>query len=105
MDLRYTADEQKFRAELREWLADTLPGLGPEPDREDWDGRREWDTGWQRRLFDAGYAGINWPKEFGGLGATPTEHLIFIEESERLLGRLERRVPRSRDQGSRSVAR
>jgi alkylation response protein AidB-like acyl-CoA dehydrogenase len=83
MDLRYTADEQQFRAELREWLADTLPGLGPEPDREDWDGRREWDTGWQRRLFDAGYAGINWPKEYGGLGATPTEHLIFIEESER----------------------
>jgi alkylation response protein AidB-like acyl-CoA dehydrogenase len=83
MDLRYTADEQKFRAELREWLADVLPGLGPEPDREDWNGRRAWDTRWQRMLFDAGYAGINWPKEFGGLGATPTEHLIFIEESER----------------------
>ena len=83
MDLRYTADEQKFRTELREWLADTLGGLGTEPDREDWAGRREWDTGWQRQLFDAGYAGINWPKEYGGLGATPTEHLIFIEESER----------------------
>jgi alkylation response protein AidB-like acyl-CoA dehydrogenase len=83
MDLRYTADEQKFRAQLREWLADTLPGLEPEPHREDWDGRRAWDTGWQRMLFDAGYAGINWPKEYGGLGATPTEHLIFIEETER----------------------
>jgi alkylation response protein AidB-like acyl-CoA dehydrogenase len=34
-------------------------------------------------LFDAGYAGINWPKEFGGRGATPTEHLIYIEETER----------------------
>ena len=83
MDLRYTADEQQFRAELREWLGDVLPGLGPEPDREDWDARRAWDTGWQRMLFDAGYAGINWPKEFGGRGATPTEHLIFIEETER----------------------
>ena len=83
MDLRYTADEQQFRAELREWLADVLPGLGPEPHREDWDARRAWDTGWQRMLFDAGYAGINWPREFGGRGATPTEHLIFIEETER----------------------
>src|SRR6478736_7980010 len=83
MDLRYTADEQQFRAELREWLADVLPGLGPEPQREDWDARRAWDTGWQRMLFDAGYAGINWPKEYGGRGATPAEHLIFIEETER----------------------
>jgi alkylation response protein AidB-like acyl-CoA dehydrogenase len=83
MDLRYTAAEQQFRAELREWLADVLPGLGPEPHREDWPARRAWDTGWQRMLFDAGYAGINWPEEFGGRGATPTEHLIFIEETER----------------------
>jgi alkylation response protein AidB-like acyl-CoA dehydrogenase len=34
-------------------------------------------------LFDAGYAGIDWPREFGGRGATPTEHLIFLEESAR----------------------
>ena len=34
-------------------------------------------------LFEAGYAGINWPKDYGGRGATPTEHLIFLEESER----------------------
>ena len=38
---------------------------------------------WQRMLFDAGYAGINWPTEYGGRGATPTEHLIFLEETER----------------------
>ena len=83
MDLRYTADEQQFRADLRQWLGDVLPSLGPEPHREDWDARRAWDTGWQRMLFDAGYAGINWPKEYGGRGATPAEHLIFIEETER----------------------
>jgi alkylation response protein AidB-like acyl-CoA dehydrogenase len=83
MDLRYTAAEQQFRADLREWLGDVLPGLGAEPHREDWDARRAWDTGWQRMLYDAGYAGINWPKEYGGRGATPAEHLIFIEETER----------------------
>jgi alkylation response protein AidB-like acyl-CoA dehydrogenase len=83
MDLRYTDEEQAFQAELRAWLADVLPAFPPEPHRFDWDGRRAWDTSWQRTLYDAGYAGINWPKEYGGRGATPTEHLIFLEETER----------------------
>jgi alkylation response protein AidB-like acyl-CoA dehydrogenase len=50
---------------------------------DDWPGRRAYDTTWQRMLFDAGYAGINWPKELGGRGASPTEHLVFLEETER----------------------
>ena len=42
---------------------------------------RAYDTGWQQQLFEAGYAGINWPKEFGGRGATLTEQLIYLEET------------------------
>lgn len=83
MDLRYTTAELAFRDELRTWLADVLPSIGAAPDATDFPARREYDLAWQRRLFDAGYAGINWPREFGGRGATPTEHLIFIEETER----------------------
>jgi len=83
MDLRYTEAEQAFRAELRDWLARVLPDVAPEPTRDDWPARRAWDTAWQRRLHDAGYAGINWPTEYGGRGATPVEHLIFLEETER----------------------
>jgi alkylation response protein AidB-like acyl-CoA dehydrogenase len=83
VDLRYTEAEEAFRAELRAWLATTLPTVPAKPANDDWPGRRRYDTDWQRRLFDAGYAGINWPREFGGRGATPTEHLIFLEESER----------------------
>jgi alkylation response protein AidB-like acyl-CoA dehydrogenase len=83
MDLRLSADEQAFRDELRAWLRATLPTLPPEPHRDDWEGRRAWDTHWQRLLFDAGYAGIDWPVEAGGRGASPTEHLIFLEETER----------------------
>jgi alkylation response protein AidB-like acyl-CoA dehydrogenase len=83
VDLRYTEAEEEFRSELRAWLAGVLPSVPPEPAANDWEARRAWDTGWQRLLFDAGYAGINWPREFGGRGATPTEHLIFLEETER----------------------
>jgi alkylation response protein AidB-like acyl-CoA dehydrogenase len=83
VDLRDSPAERQFRSELRDWLAATLPTLGPKPGHTDWPGRREYDTAWQRLLFDAGYAGINWPTEYGGRGATPTEHLIFLEETER----------------------
>lgn len=83
MDLRYTPSEAAFRDELVEWLETAMPQVGPHPARTDWVGRRGWDTAWQAALFDAGYAGINWPQEYGGRGATPTEHLIFLEETTR----------------------
>ena len=83
MDLRYTPEEQAFREELRTWLGEVLPGIGPPPDRKDIQARRGYDTAWQRMLYDAGYAGINWPAEFGGRGSTPAENLIFLEETER----------------------
>jgi alkylation response protein AidB-like acyl-CoA dehydrogenase len=81
--LQETPDERRFRQELRDWLDATLPTLPPEPPFEDWAAKRDYDTGWQRRLYDAGYAGISWPTEYGGRGATPSEELIFLEETER----------------------
>ncbi|HZM38440.1 MAG TPA: acyl-CoA dehydrogenase family protein, partial [Acidimicrobiales bacterium] len=83
MRLRETAEEQEFRSELRAWLTATLPKLPAPPPFEDWAAKRAYDTGWQRRLHDAGYAGISWPQEYGGRGATPSEELIFLEETER----------------------
>ena len=83
MDLRLTDDETRFRDELRAWLADAAPALGPSPGDDDYAALREYECRWQRMLFDAGYAGINWPKEYGGQGRTPTEHLLFLEESAR----------------------
>jgi alkylation response protein AidB-like acyl-CoA dehydrogenase len=83
MDLRYTDAEQAFRAELRRWLAEAVPGLPPKPPPDDWPARRAYDTRWQRMLFDAGYAGVDWPLEGGGRAASPVEELIFKEELER----------------------
>jgi alkylation response protein AidB-like acyl-CoA dehydrogenase len=83
MDLRYTASEQAFRDELRQWLASVLPDVGSPPPQDDWPSRRAYDLRWQRLLFDAGYAGVDWPVEGGGRGASPVEQLIFKEECER----------------------
>lgn len=84
MELRYTDAELAFRKALRAWLAETLPTVPPAPDRDDWSGRRAYDCAWQRRLYEAGYAGVDWPAEHGGLGASPTEQLIFLEECARM---------------------
>ncbi|SCK22065.1 hypothetical protein YUYDRAFT_02310 [Streptomyces sp. ScaeMP-e48] len=83
MDLTYTEAEEEFRRRLREWLAAVLPGLPPKPSPDDWPARRAYDTTWQRMLYDAGYAGLHWPEDAGGRGATPTQHLIFLEETEK----------------------
>ncbi|HEX3811982.1 MAG TPA: acyl-CoA dehydrogenase family protein [Mycobacteriales bacterium] len=83
MDLRLNDQEIAFRDRLRAWLVHTLPTLPAKPDRDDWPARRRYDMAWQRLLFDAGYAGVDWPSEHGGLGATPTEALIFLEETAR----------------------
>ncbi|MFI9233696.1 acyl-CoA dehydrogenase family protein [Streptomyces rimosus] len=75
MDLTYTPEEEAFRARLREWLAKALPELPARPDPLDWPGRRAYDLGWQRRLYDAGYGSLHWD-------ASPTRRLIFLEETE-----------------------
>jgi alkylation response protein AidB-like acyl-CoA dehydrogenase len=83
VDLRYSDADEKFRRELRAWLADEVPKHPKPPPRHDWPARRVHDTGWQRKLFDAGYAGVNWPAEYGGRGATLTEELVYYEETAR----------------------
>jgi alkylation response protein AidB-like acyl-CoA dehydrogenase len=83
VDLRYSEAEEKFRVDLRAWLADVVPTLPPKPSALDWPARRVYDTTFQRMLFDAGYAGIDWPVEGGGRAASPVEHLIYLEELER----------------------
>jgi alkylation response protein AidB-like acyl-CoA dehydrogenase len=83
LDLRYSESDEKFRAELRAWLAEQVPAHGPPPPTHDWAARRVYDTGWQRRLFEAGYAGLNWPREFGGRDASPSEQLVYYEETAR----------------------
>lgn len=83
MDLRYNPAEQEFREALRKWLPNAVATMGAKPPATDWRARREYDTRWQRMLFEAGYAGVDWPVEGGGKGSTPVEELIFKEECAR----------------------
>ncbi|GAC1312591.1 MAG: acyl-CoA dehydrogenase family protein [Acidimicrobiales bacterium] len=83
MQLSYSESERALAEELRTWLASVLPSLPPRPDQGDWDARRRYDTDWQRMLFDAGYAGIAWPRAYGGRAASPAEQLVFMEEMNR----------------------
>ena len=83
MDFRDTSEEAAFRAELRDWFGANLPEgwteQGPARGRLDEKVSKEW----SKRLSEAGYAGLTWPKEFGGAGAPYTHQAIFLEESAR----------------------
>ena len=83
MDLRYSKEDEAFREEIRGWLEKEVPVHGPPPPADDWPARRRYDTAWQRKLFDAGYAGLAWPAEFGGRGLPITQQLVYLEEYAR----------------------
>ncbi len=80
MDFSYTASEQAFRAALRAWLAANVPR---EPSPDTLEAEAAYLTAWQRRLYDAGWAAVHWPREYGGRGASLTEQAIFQEELAR----------------------
>lgn len=86
MDLNYTETEERFRDEVRAWLAANLSekGEGTSDDQsENMDRWMAYLKDWQRKLYEAGWSGISWPKEYGGRGATIIEELIFTEEMAR----------------------
>ena len=76
MDLTLSPQEESFRDELRGWLADNHPGPAPDGDEAAFQFQRDW----QRTLAEARWAGLSWPEEYGGRGATLVEQAIFNEE-------------------------
>ncbi len=83
MDLTYSAADEEFRAEIRKWLEAEVPKHGAPPPPGDWPARRAYDTDWQRKLYDAGYAGLQWPEAFGGRGLPVPQQLVYLEEYAR----------------------
>ena len=85
MDFNYSPDDETFRAEFRAWLEANrqyaIPlreALADEADG-DWDARLRW----HRKLNEGGWIGLNWPREYGGRGATLMQNLIYEQELER----------------------
>jgi alkylation response protein AidB-like acyl-CoA dehydrogenase len=80
MDLRDTSEEAQFRTELRTWVEANLP----EDKRGGRGGAQRFDDPfmreWSRSLYEAGYAGLTWPKEYGGGGAPYSFQAILYEE-------------------------
>jgi len=86
MDFSFSAEEEHFRQDLREWLKNNLPPgwgtsafKGPKGDE-----RIQFLRDWQRNLHAGGYLGLSWPKEYGGRGASMIELAIFNEEMARV---------------------
>ncbi len=87
MDLRYSAEDEAFRAEIRGWLGEhlsggfaSLKGLGgPGKDHEAIEER----LAWNRHLAQHGWSGIGWPAEHGGRGLSLWQQVIFHEEYAR----------------------
>jgi len=80
MDFSSSEAEQRFRAELRAWLAAHVP-RGPLP--ETLAAEAAFLTAWQRTLHAGGWVGVHWPREYGGRGASLTETAIYQEEMAR----------------------
>jgi alkylation response protein AidB-like acyl-CoA dehydrogenase len=91
VDIDDTPEEAAFRAEARGWLdAHAIPKGHPDDFSLGlWTGAYDEATyiarcqAWQRTLFDGGWAGITWPKDFGGRGGKPIHQVIFGQEQAR----------------------
>ncbi|MGB3847522.1 MAG: acyl-CoA dehydrogenase family protein [Sphingopyxis sp.] len=77
MDIGFSPEETHFREECRDWLHANVPAETRPLDAADAIG---FDKAWQRQLFDAGWAGINWPTDYGGRGLSIVQQVIWLEE-------------------------
>jgi alkylation response protein AidB-like acyl-CoA dehydrogenase len=90
MDLRFSAEDEAFRREWVDWLASELSGPfarvrgrgGPGDEHALTDERRAW----ERRLGEAGWSCIGFPRAYGGRDATLTQQVIYYEEYARAGG-------------------
>jgi len=78
MDLTFTDAEEAFRCEARAWLGVNVPATPLAS--LDTPGGFAQHRDWERCLYDAGYAVVSWPREYGGRGASLIEWLLFEEE-------------------------
>jgi len=86
MDFDFSEQEEAFRKQVRGWLEANVPDelrgrsfTATRADREEVRRLRAW----QKRMYEAGFVGLDWPPEFGGRGASVLEQIILYEEMAR----------------------
>jgi len=77
MNLDFTPQQMQFREQVRDWLETNKPTQARPADGAE---GRAFDLAWQKTLYAGGWAGINWPKEYGGQGFDTFQQLIFLIE-------------------------
>src|SRR5215470_5443604 len=86
MDFQFSEEDEAFRREFRSWLEQNLPrDWRDDSELADPDTKTEFERrrGWHRKLYDAGWMCIHWPKEYGGRGATLVQQFIYHQELDR----------------------
>src|SRR3954468_17526181 len=82
MDFRDSPEDAEFRAQARSVLEEAVASLpGREPATVE--ARVPYFRAFQRRIHEAGYAGLSWPREYGGRAASLTEQAIYLQEYDR----------------------
>jgi alkylation response protein AidB-like acyl-CoA dehydrogenase len=80
LHLKYSDEDRDFRERARAWLSANVPAQRRPPSGG---AAAQFDRDWQRKLFDHGWAGVAWPKAYGGLGLTGLQQVIWYEELAR----------------------
>ncbi len=80
MKIIATPELDAFRDQCRTWLHANVPAR---PWPMEGEALRDFDLAWQRRQYEGGWAGVSWPKDYGGLGLSVLEQLVWHEEYAR----------------------
>jgi alkylation response protein AidB-like acyl-CoA dehydrogenase len=88
MDLEFTAEDLKFRDEVRDFIKQNYPADTAAEVRQSRNGHISKDkmVAWQKKLYERGWIAPNWPKEYGGAGFTKPQKYIFEREMARANG-------------------
>jgi len=82
MDFRFSPEEEAFRQEFVAWLEKNLPDNWDPSRYRNYDSTEEWARAYcdfQKRLSDAGYVGLQYPKEYSGQGRTLMEEVVVLQ--------------------------
>ena len=86
MDFKDTQEEAKFRKKCRDWLEkNASPKDDSTPQNDDFANKDKMKAAkeWQKKKYDAGWAMLHWPKEYGGIGASSMERIIWANEESK----------------------